>query len=210
VNSQPLVPLRALENHVYCPRQCAIIHGDGVWVHNEHTRRGVRRHQRVDSGSQSAERGKQVLRSIPLWSETLGLTGRSDVIELSDGIPIPVEYKSGSRHGDAADVQLCGQVLCLEEMFNLRIDHGFVWYGGPRRRHKVPMDATLRDRTLDIIQKVRADIVANQLPLAPNDGRCNHCQLAQHCLPGVVGPASGAAREAFADSVAEELFLCDT
>jgi hypothetical protein len=30
-------PVSALEHHVQCPRQCALIHVDSMWVENAHT-----------------------------------------------------------------------------------------------------------------------------------------------------------------------------
>ena len=75
-----------------------------------------------------------MLRAIPLWSEALGLSGRADAVEMEGEAVRPVEYKSGVRHGSAADLQLCAQALCLEEMLAVEIPHGYVWYGGPRRR----------------------------------------------------------------------------
>lgn len=117
MTTEPVIALSALEHHVYCPRQCALIHVDGLWIDSEHTVRGDLGHRRADSGEHKQERGRLVLRAVPLWSEQLGLTGRADVVELhSDGSLVPVEYKIGRRHGDAAHVQLCAQALCLEEM----------------------------------------------------------------------------------------------
>ena len=131
---EPVVQISAIEHFVYCPRQCALIHCDGVWSDNAHTVRGSRAHRRVDSGEHRQERGRQVLRAIPLWSEELGLSGRADAVEVEGDAVRPVEYKAGVRHGSAADLQLCAQALCLEEMLDVEIPHGYVWYGGPRRR----------------------------------------------------------------------------
>ena len=57
-----------------------------------------------------------MLRSIPLWSERYGLRGKADVVELRADGPYPVEHKVGRRRGIHADLQLCAQALCLEEM----------------------------------------------------------------------------------------------
>lgn len=105
---EPVVPISALEHHVYCPRQCALIHVDGLWVESEHTLRGTLGHRRADSAAHRTERGSRVLRAIPLWSEALGLTGRADIVEVAeDGSVAPVEYKIGTRHRDTAHIQLC-------------------------------------------------------------------------------------------------------
>ena len=182
----PVVPISAIEHFVYCPRQCALIHCDGVWSDNEHTVRGSRAHRRVDSGRHRRERGRQVLRAIPLWSEALGLSGRSDVVEVEANSVRPVEYKSGVRHGKAADLQLCAQALCLEEMLDVDVPYGHIWYGGPRRRDRVDFGSTLRREVQEIIHEIRMQILTATLPKAPNDHRCEECQLRHHCLPDLV------------------------
>ena len=183
MNVEPIVPISAIEHFVYCPRQCALILCDGVWVDNVHTVKGSRAHRRVDSGRHRHERGRQVLRAIPLWSEALGLSGRADAVEIANGSVIPVEYKSGGRHGAAADFQLCAQALCLEEMLNVDIPHGHVWYGGPRRRVKVDFTPALRSEVQEVILQIRSQLLTAELPEAPNDRRCAECQLIHHCLP---------------------------
>lgn len=180
---EPVVQVGALEHHQYCPRQCALIHVDGVWSDNVHVVRGGYGHRRVDSGEHRTERGRRVLRSVPVWSEQLGLTGRADAVEVhDDGRIVPVEYKIGS----AAHVQLTAQALCLEEMTGRDVPTGALWFSAVRRREEVSIDDRLRRRTVAAIDEVRAMFAASRLPLAPNDHRCSECQLLGHCLPGVV------------------------
>jgi len=206
VSPEPIVRISAIEHFVYCQRQCALIHGDGVWSDNQHTVQGQRAHRRVDSGEHRQERGRQVLRAIPLWSEALGLSGRADVIEIEqDGAVRPVEYKSGVRHGSAADLQLCAQALCLEEMLEVEIPFGFVWYGGPRRRERVVFTPGLREEVRVVIQIIREQLIAGVLPEAPNDRRCTECQLRHHCLPEVTSAPGRVTRY-----LREVVFACDT
>ena len=185
--SGPIVALSALEHHVYCPRQCALIHVDGSWADNEHTVRGEAGHRRVDSGKHRTERGRLVLRSIPLWSELLGLTGRADAVEVYDCNLVPVEYKIGVPHGDAADVQLCAQALCLEEMTGIPVAEGAIWFAATRRRQRVEFDERLRTRTLTVIEEVRAELCSALLPEPAGDNRCQACQLLGVCQPEVSG-----------------------
>ena len=178
-----MVPISAIEHHAYCPRQCALIHCDGVWADNKHTVRGTRSHRRVDSGRHREERGRLVLRSIPLWSERHGLSGRADAVEVAGAAIVPVEYKSGVRHGKAADLQVCAQALCLEEMLGVNVPAGYVWYGGPRRRERVDLTLELRKEVVTIVEEVRSTLRSGTLPGAPNDSRCSECQLRPHCVP---------------------------
>ena len=183
-----IVAISAIEHYLYCPRQCALIHVDGIWDDNPHTIRGHRGHRRVDNPDNSrTEKDRKILRAVPLWSEQYGLTGRADVIEIyPDGRIVPVEYKVGVRHGDAADLQLCAQAICLEGMLDINISEGFVWYSGVRRRYLVIFTSQLRSKTLHVVNIIRSYIRSGILPQAPNDERCNSCQLLNHCLPEVV------------------------
>ena len=206
VSPEPVVPISGIEHFAYCPRQCALIHCDGIWSDNEYTVRGTRAHRRVDSGAHRRERGNTVLRSIPLWSEALGLSGRADAVEVDDdGSVRPIEYKSGVRHGIAADLQLCAQALCLEEMLGVEIPDGFVWYGGPRRRESVQFSEALRNQVLAIVQEIRSRLLSGRLPEPVNDGRCNECQLLHHCLPGLSGTPRKVNRY-----IAEVVYGCGT
>lgn len=182
--------LSALEHHGYCPRQAALIHVDGLWADNRHTIRGSVGHRRADMPAERLERGRKVVRAVPVWSERHGLTGRCDAVEVhTDGTIAPVEYKIGDRHGNAADLQLCGQALCLEEMLDVSVTVGFVWYAGPRKRDRVAIDDDLRLATLDAIGALRTAMQSDTLPAAPADQRCRSCQLAPTCLPDVVSNA---------------------
>jgi len=181
---EPVVPISALEHHAYCPRQCALIHVDGVWTDSEHTVRGTAGHRRVDSGADRIERGAKVLRHLPLWSERHGLSGRADAVTVNaEGEMAPVEYKIGTRHGDAADLQVCAQGICLEEMFGVTVRVGWIWYSADRHRTKVDLSPALRYRVLVAIDEIRGWQLSSVLPPAPADERCSSCQLVDHCQP---------------------------
>ncbi len=185
MSTEPVIWISAIEHFAYCPRQCALIHCDGIWSDNEHTVRGVRAHRRVDSGEHRTERGRKVLRGIPLWSENLGLSGRADAVEISDDAVAPVEYKAGVRHGVAADLQLCAQALCLEEMLKVEIPCGFVWYGKTRRRQHIEFTGEIRSRVRQVMARIRQQLLTGKLPAAVDDERCESCQLLHHCLPNL-------------------------
>ena len=45
-----LIPISALQHFVVCPRQCALIHLEGVWIEDQRTAEGRVAHERVDRG----------------------------------------------------------------------------------------------------------------------------------------------------------------
>lgn len=138
------VPISALEHYSYCPRQCALIHVEQTFDENQFTIRGRIAHERVDSGEERSTRGVRSLRSIPLWSDDHGLIGRSDVVEMRPSGPFPVEYKVGRRRAEHADIQLCAQALCLEEMLNETVRVGALYFRQERKRYEVRFDESLR------------------------------------------------------------------
>jgi len=113
------------------------------------------------------------------------LIGKADVVEFDEhDRPYPVEYKSGrKKHSHADRVQLTGQALCLEEMFDCTIEEGAIFYHRSRRREVVPIDVALREETLRVIKAVRALLSQEALPSPCGDARCRLCSLQDDCLP---------------------------
>jgi CRISPR-associated exonuclease Cas4 len=180
------VPVSAIEHYSYCPRQCALIHVEQTFEENLFTIRGSIAHDRVDAGGDSVPRGVRVERGLPLWSDKLGLRGRADLIEFRPEGPYPVEYKVGSRHGRHADLQLCAQALCLEEMLGVPVSRGAIFYYATRRRQEIAFDSWLRQLTLDAVSAIRSMLHSQAVPPAPNDSRCRNCSLINACLPSVI------------------------
>ncbi len=189
------VAVSAIEHYSYCPRQCALIHVEQTFDENQYTIRGQIDHRRVDDAGGRSTRGAYVIRGMPLWSDRLGLRGRADVVEMRADGPYPVEYKSGTRHGPHAELQLCAQALCLEEMLGVSIPEGALYFRRERRRHRVQLDTDLRVRTEEVIEAVRHQLREQEVPEAVNDARCRNCSLLNACLPGVVGDAGRVRRE---------------
>jgi CRISPR-associated exonuclease Cas4 len=181
------VPISAIEHFSYCARQCALIHIEQVFEENVFTIRGRLAHERVEAGEEGLSSGVRIVRSVPLWSERLGLRGVADVVELRPEGPYPVEYKVGKRHGPHADLQLCAQALCLEEMMGAEIGRGAIFYHALRRRHEVRFDPALRQRTEQAVAGIRAMLEKTVLPPPPNDARCPNCSLINVCMPRVLG-----------------------
>lgn len=104
------VPISALEHYAYCPRQAALIHVDAYFDSNVDTVRGDLAHAAVDEAGAGRDRRRQrVWRSLPVWSETLGIHGVCDVVQFGADGPLPIEHKSGTyRRGGPADLQVAG------------------------------------------------------------------------------------------------------
>lgn len=191
------IPLSALQHWCYCPRQCALIHIEQVFEDNLFTQRGQALHKRVDDPGFEVRDGLRIERALPLFSDTLGLVGKADVVEfLPDGTPYPVEYKHGSRNkrADIAacdDVQLAAQALCLEEMFGTPVLEGALYYASSKRRRIVAVDSGLREKAMRAIAEVRNLLAAGITPPPLADEHCRACSLRDLCQPDAVHDKSG-------------------
>lgn len=200
-----LVMLSALEHWSYCPRQCALIHLESVWDENIFTLKGQQGHARADQARiRRSDEDIRIEHALPLYSDTLGLVGRADVVEFHPGSTIvPVEYKHGPRRANRHDdLQLCAQALCLEEMFQTEVSRGAIYSLATRRRREVPFTEELRDETRAAIIATRELLCRDvrvggdlALPPALNDGRCRHCSLLDACVPATVVAARAAYHE---------------
>lgn len=182
-----LLPLSGLQHLLYCERQWALIHVEQQWEENRLTAMGRSLHRTVDEAPSESRAGVRVVRSLPLRSLRLGITGKADVVEfpLGGGTPVPVEYKRGRpKPGLWDEVQLCAQALCLEEMLNLVIAEGALFYGTPRRRSVIPLTPSLRACTEDAAARMH-ELYRRGVTPPPvyESGKCDRCSLIGICQP---------------------------
>ncbi|WP_321491782.1 CRISPR-associated endonuclease Cas1 [uncultured Desulfobacter sp.] len=194
-----LIPVRMVNEYVYCPRLAYMMWVQGEFAHSADTVEGAIRHKRVDKpgGKQpeKAEEGTEEIhaRSVALSSEILGITAKIDLVE-GTGIEVqPVDYKKGKRPHVAAGayaperVQVCAQGLLLRE-HGFRSDCGILYFAGSRERVKVQFDEDLIAETTRAIEGLRADSGKDKPPPVLVDSpKCARCSLLGICLPDEIG-----------------------
>jgi len=198
-----LLPISALQHLIFCQRQCALIHIEGLWAENRLTVEGRHLHDKAHDAGGENRVGVRIARALPLVSYQLGLTGVADVVEFhtdkprdagppaSRGSPgptpertVPVEYKRGKPKRDNSDrVQLAAQAIALEEMLHTTIEQGAIFYGRTRRRLDVPIDQALRQFTRDTADRLHELIRSRRTPSAELMPKCKQCSLFNLCLP---------------------------
>jgi len=183
------IPLSALQHMAFCPRQCALIHVEQVWSENRLTAEGRLMHERAHEEGGESRGDVRIARAVMLRSFRLGLVGMADVVEFHrsrDGswLPFPVEYKHGKPKSDNCDkVQLCAQAMCLEEMLEVEIPGGALFYGKTRRRLDVAFDKALRQDTETVARQAHELIAAGRTPPPIYGKHCESCSLLEGCLP---------------------------
>jgi CRISPR-associated exonuclease Cas4 len=199
-----LLPISALQHLVFCPRQWALIHLEGVWTDNVLTAEGSLLHEHAHSDESESRGDVRISRALRLRSLRLGLVGQADVVEFhrspdsQHGVSLPalaglwipwiVEYKHGRpKIGHEDEIQLCAQALCLEEMLCVDIPQSSFFYGQPRRRQDTLLTPELRAETEQWVAELHAFNTAAVTPEPEYSVRCRSCSLEQHCLPRAVG-----------------------
>lgn len=184
--------LSGIQHFVYCPKQWALIHIEQAWAENAKTVKGDLFHKNVDSNISIEKRNHRLIqRSVRVSSPSLGVSGICDVVEyeIKEGTnrPIccyPVEYKVGKKKFGLEDkVQLCAEVMCLEEMHNVDIPCAYIYYGQERRRTKVDIDSDLRTITRRAIEEMHICFQKGEMPSASYNMKCKNCSLIDLCMP---------------------------
>lgn len=200
-SEEEMLMLSGIQHFVFCPRQWALIHIEQVWAENRFTAEGHILHERADNPFYRQKNGDIVsLRSVAISSKALGLYGLTDVVELQPSEksensithplysgywkPCPIEYKRGRTKPDERDeVQLTAQVMCLEEMHNIKIDHAFLFYGETRRREEIVIEERLRLLTQQYADEMHRIYISGTIPKALKGRKCVNCSLIDICLP---------------------------
>lgn len=202
---EDLLLLSGIQHFAFCPRQWALIHIEQVWSENARTVEGKNIHENADDTFfNETRKDTRIVRAMPLISKRLGLRGIADVVEFKkengnslgvtcringfDGLwqPIPVEYKRGQPKKDNCDsVQLCAQAFALEEMMNVGIEYGYIFYNKIRHREKIIFDDKLRDNTVELAKEMHILIQKGITPKAEKGKNCCLCSLIEKCHPKI-------------------------
>jgi CRISPR-associated exonuclease Cas4 len=193
-----LVPLSALEHWSYCRRQCGLIHLENLWAESVRTVEGHQLHEKADLPGLEQRPGLRIARALELRSDRHQLVGRADVVVFYDdpawpatGRPFPVEYKRGVRNNFRhAELQLCAQAICLEEMLGVSVPAGALYFGASRRRREVAFTPELRADTHAAAQAILAMLAAGRTPPPEPGAKCAECSLKDLCMPELPGPGS--------------------
>lgn len=215
MTDESLWPARNVAEYAYCPRLFYYMQVEGVFLPSSDTEEGQDVHSRVNRRSalrrptgdeETGPDRPEVVRSMALSSDELGLTATLDLAEIGGTVAVPVEYRKGrprrADNGDslgeeaAADessapaveawptdrIQLGLQALLLEEA-GYTVTHAVVYYAAEKLRMDIPVDFALKAESLGILEAAKSCADGPRpLPLE-YDPRCPRCSLQPICLP---------------------------
>ncbi|MDE3099092.1 MAG: CRISPR-associated endonuclease Cas1 [Verrucomicrobiota bacterium] len=202
LESQPVMPVRRLNNYVYCPRLFYFQWVENIFQESADTVAGSTTHRNVDAPSRlDEEKAKALgenlpegarLRSLRLESESLGIVGVMDLVEGGpDGAEI-VDYKKGSARRNSEgerearepeSIQVGAYALLLQE-HGVKVSGAVIYYAAEKRRVSVELNEELLAKTRQTITDAKALAASGHCPPPlKNDPRCLGCSAYPVCLP---------------------------
>lgn len=196
-----MLMLSGIQHFRFCPRQWALIHIEQKWEDNGLTIEGELLHKKVDDPFYRQKCGDYIsLRSVNIASRKLGLYGVTDVVELHPTndeensivapkypgrwIPYPIEYKRGKpKKNEIDEVQLAAQAICLEELYNIRIKTGAIFYAQTRHRMEVSFSENLRNIVFVSAMEMHKIFSSGKLPAINREKHCEKCSMKNLCMP---------------------------
>lgn len=118
-----------------------------------------------------------------LTSETLGLSGKLDLLIESSTGWYPVDFKetTGTVHSNHR-LQLCGYALLVEEAYRCAVSRGFIYLIPGNRVEPVELTDNLKSETLGTLGLIRDMIVSQRVPEATEvQARCTDCEYRNYC-----------------------------
>src|SRR5216684_2748087 len=191
------LPARMVNEFVYCPRLFFYEWVEGVFRESADTVEGKAQHARVDAKStklptpEEAAQEEIHSRSVTLSSERLRVIAKLDLLEGSDGVVTPVDYKHGRPVETAGGldlwptdrVQLGVQGLILREN-GYRCEEGVGYYAKTKQRVRVVFDEEFMRETEEAIARAWETAAAGVIPPPLEDSpKCGGCSLVGICLP---------------------------
>lgn len=203
------LPARMLNEFVYCPRLFYYEWVDGVFRHNADTEDGAFKHEKHDAREDPLPAAETIeteddlkARSVTLSSEAHGLIAKLDLVEASEGIVTPLDYKRGRpKDGESgpeawpADVaQIAVQALVLRDN-GYRCDEGLVYYYETKQRVRIAITEALVSQTLQSLSSARDVARSGRIPPPLVDSpKCPRCSLVSICLPDETWASLGTER----------------
>lgn len=187
---RPVFVVTDLKQYAYCPRvvfyqYCLpLVCSESYKMqasHKAHDReqgREVRRSLRrygLDQGARAFD--------VDLYSASLGLRGRADLIITCPDEIIPVDYKLSRRKpGPHFRLQLAAYGLMLQEKTGLPAKRGFLYSLLTRQAERVPLTANAYAKVRRTLDALRDMVERERMPDPPRGrAKCVGCEFRRFC-----------------------------
>jgi len=132
----------------------------------------------------------KIMTELTLTSLSINLKGTIDRVEISNGVYVPVELKTGKMPNEGIwpgdRIQLESYMSLLVEEMNKNVKEGYVHYVDHNEKRKIVMTPFIRDNVIKTVQNVNA-VLEGKLPdIVTNRNKCVSCVFREKCY-GLTG-----------------------
>jgi len=121
--------------------------------------------------------------NVSLYSERLGLSGKLDMVILSRGEVIPVDFKNtGTGVGLNHKYQLAAYALLVEDRWQKPVRRGFIYLVPLKKAREVAITPNMRLFVRETMDGIRAMIDSESTPPPTRQkARCRDCEFRNFC-----------------------------
>lgn len=182
-----MIPISYAAHYWYCQREFLnYLFGEKYFPKDNYDyTKSILLHEKIHSSGKRYKSGIKQLKNIELVSEKYQLSGKADMIEITNDQIYPVEFKSGAkRKFPNHEVQLILQALVLEDMLGVGIDYGYLSFSTPHERLKITFSEQRKKDILDVVIEIREKLkVTNPMSVFKKEDnyKCEKCSFFRVC-----------------------------
>jgi CRISPR-associated exonuclease Cas4 len=176
--TRELVNVSDLNQYAYCPRRYWYLHFYDTQGRNYERVEGKTTHENQSS------RGDW-LNELYLESETLGLKGKIDVLDLDGVRAVPVERKR-AESGDyyrSDELQLAAYCMLLEEHLGEPVREGAIYLYETDQRMHFPITDDHREAVREQVETMQSMTIDSVPSFTDNPSKCEACSVREYCMP---------------------------
>jgi CRISPR-associated exonuclease Cas4 len=124
--------------------------------------------------------------NVSLHSERLGLSGKLDMVILTQAEVIPVDFKNSSGEvGLNHKYQLTAYALLVEDRWQKPVRRGFIYLVPLKKAHEITITPNMRLFVRNILSQIRTMIESESMPAPTRQkARCRDCEFGNFCNEG--------------------------
>ncbi|PYP90092.1 MAG: CRISPR-associated protein Cas4 [Candidatus Angelobacter sp. Gp1-AA117] len=192
MSTAELIPLRVndLKQYEYCPR---IVFYNTVMPLDRKVTFKMQRGTEAEFQLDALEKRRSLRRyklsegerrfHVSLHSERLGLSGKMDLLIVSEQgyFPVDFKYTRGRPHRNHIS-QLAGYAVLVEEQYQTEVETGFIYLAPVGELVAIKITQELKKEVAERLAMIR-DMVREELlpPPTPMRARCSECEFRNYC-----------------------------